>query len=108
LNLTNIIILSLSITAIHVAFAEGNVLSPVRVAIANILDKISLKASRYIQKPLWDCLPCMASVWTIVLTLTIQPFLILAVCGLNVIVEKFIEDDDTGGIVKELPTLWRK
>jgi hypothetical protein len=89
------IILSLIITGLHVAFQPGNVLSPVRVFLANGLDKIlDNKWSKYVQKPLWDCLACMSSVWTIVLTWSFDIRVILAVCGLNVIISRLIERDE--------------
>lgn len=91
-----IVILSLIITGIHIVFQQGNVLSPVRVLVANFLDKkLDKKWSCYVQKPLWCCLPCMSSVWTIVLTWHFDVFLICAVCGLNVIISRIIEQEET-------------
>lgn len=90
-----IIITSLIITAIHIAFKPGNVLSFLRVWIANGLDIIvGMKWSKYVQKPLWDCLPCMASVWTVVITGRFDVILICAVCGLNVIIGRLIEREE--------------
>jgi hypothetical protein len=90
-----VVILSLMITAVYTLFQEGNLLSPVRIWGANILDRsFGLKWSRYIQKPLWDCLPCMASVWGILLSWSFDVRLLLAVCGVNVIVSRFVFDDD--------------
>ncbi len=94
--LINAVIISLQITAVYVTFMDGNVLAWLRIGAANILDKIfGSRASRYIQKPLWDCLPCMSSVWTIVLA---WPFnwlqdwrLVLAVCGITFILDRIIE-----------------
>lgn len=81
------IILSLQITAIWVLFAPGNLLYPLRVAIANKLDKwMGKKNSIIAQKPLFDCLCCMSSVWTILLTLSIDIPLMLVVCGINCII----------------------
>lgn len=93
--LQTIVVYSLIITGIYVAFQQGNVLGWLRIAVANGLDKaIGKKWSRYIQKPLWDCLPCMASVWTVVLDVAtgVSPWqllllLILGVCGLNALLE---------------------
>lgn len=82
------------ITGIHVAFQTGNVLSFVRIAVANALDKaVGKKWSRYIQKPLWDCLPCMASVWVLVLSQHVDLGVTLAVCGLNAVIERLITHD---------------
>jgi hypothetical protein len=93
--MTSVILMSLIITGIHIAFAEGNALSFVRVWIANRMDAaIGSKWSKYIQKPLWDCLPCMSSVWTIVITRRFDLLLICAVCGLNVIIARVIEQDE--------------
>lgn len=83
-----IAVLSLMITGLRVATWSGNMLMHPRVWCANLLDKIlGKKWSRYVQKPLWDCLPCMASVWTIVFTWSIDIKLILAVCGMNVLID---------------------
>jgi hypothetical protein len=83
--------LSLIITAIYTLFSEGNALSWLRVWCANQLDLcFGLKMSKYIQKPLWDCLPCMASIWGIVLTWSFDVKLLLIVCGLNVIIDKIL------------------
>jgi hypothetical protein len=83
-----IIIVSLVITGLHFAFMQGNVLSPVRVWCANRLDAwFGQKWSKYIQKPLWGCMPCMASIWGLILCgVHLMP--ILAVCGLNVIISQ--------------------
>lgn len=86
------IILSLQITAIYIVFQQGMLLGWFRIALANDFDKtIGKKWSRYIQKPLWDCLPCMASVWTIILMHDFDLGMILLVCGLNVIINKILE-----------------
>lgn len=108
-----IIITSLIITAIHIAFKPGNVLSFLRVWIANGLDiTVGMKWSKYVQKPLWDCLPCMASVWTIVITGRFDVLLICAVCGLNVIISQALIFADEGEVVHgeteyhdEVPTI---
>lgn len=92
------IILSLQITAIYTLFQQGMLLGKVRIGFANIIDKaFGLRASRVIQKPLFDCLICMSGIWTVLLTLQVdQPFitidlpLILTVCGINVLIDKII------------------
>lgn len=90
------IYISLIITAIYVCFSQGMILSFVRVAVANLLDKrIGKKWSLYVQKPLWGCLPCMASIWTVVIAWRFDIWLMLAVCGLNVIISRIIERDET-------------
>jgi len=86
------IILSLQITAIYIVFQQGMVLGWFRIMVANMMDWLlgNIK-SRYIQKPLWDCLPCMASVWTVILMWKIDVGMILIVCGINVIINKFLD-----------------
>src|ERR1044071_2182900 len=89
------IILGLAITGIHVACWPGNIFSVVREKLATQFDDwFGKKASRYVQKPLWDCLPCMASFWTIYLTLKIDLILILAVSGLLVLIDQNIRHPD--------------
>lgn len=86
------LILSLQITAIYIVFQQGMLLGWFRIMMANVLDKrFGMLRSRYIQKPLWDCLPCMASVWTIILMWKIDVRMILLVCGVNVIINKFLD-----------------
>lgn len=98
--------LSLIITALFIAFSEGMVLFWLRRAVALLLIKIcGRKWAMILQKPLWGCLPCMASFWVIVLAV---PFdlqqlardwkiyleMMLIVCGINAIIGKFIDDGD--------------
>lgn len=45
----------------------------------------------WIVKPLYDCLPCMASVWTIVLTQSVNIKDILIVCGMNAIIASVLQ-----------------
>lgn len=100
----NIIITSLIITALHFAFMQGNVLSPVRVFMANGFDILfGKKWSAIVQKPLWSCLPCMASVWGLFLCGLDVP-VICAVCGLNVIISQslvFGEGEVIQGSIQE-------
>lgn len=95
--MTGIIYISLIILGIYVCFRQGMILGWVRIAVANKLDRwAGIKWSRYVQKPLWDCLPCMASVWTIVLTWQVNMWQILAVCGLNFLISKaFLDEADS-------------
>lgn len=94
-----ILTVSLICAGLHVASWEGNVFGGVRAFLATWLDRaVGKKWSRYIQKPLWDCLPCMASVWTILFTWSIDPWLILAVCGLNSIIERIIKHPEDAAI----------
>jgi hypothetical protein len=91
------ITISLQITAIYVLFQQGSLLGFVRIYFANLLDKHFDKIkSIYIQKPLWDCLCCMSSFWTIVLTWSFDVKLLLCVCGCNCIIYHLIFDDERG------------
>ncbi len=88
------LILSLQITAIHICFSEGNIFSFIRVWFANRLDNaLGKKRSKYVQQPLWGCPVCMASFWTIALTMNFNLWLILCVCGFNVIISRLKEDE---------------
>lgn len=87
-------ILSIQIIAVHIAFSDGNIFSFIRIAGANVLDKIFGKTASVIaQKPLWECYVCMASVWTILLTWSFDIELILLVCGINYLVQKTIMNE---------------
>lgn len=89
--LSQILICSLICTGLYICFQQGNILGFVRIAVANFLDRnLDRKWSKYIQKPLWDCIACMASVWTILFTWSVDIGLILAVCGLNAIIERIL------------------
>jgi hypothetical protein len=91
------IIISLQITAIYVLFQQGSLFGGMRIWIANLLDKHFDKIkSIYIQKPLWDCLCCMSSFWTIVLTWSFDIRLLLCVCGVNCIIYNLFFADETG------------
>lgn len=100
--------LSCMIAAIYCAFGQGNILGWFRIWCANGLDRaFGKKASRYIQKPLWDCLACMASLWSVILmwTFDIMPDTpriffaeVLITCGLNYIIDNLLlneRDTDT-------------
>jgi len=89
------IILSLQITAIYFIFQQGMFLGWFRILMANHIDLVYGKtASRYIQKPLWDCLICMASVWTIIFTQSFNVSLMLVVCGINAVIDKILNYGD--------------
>jgi hypothetical protein len=91
------ITISLQITAIYVLFQQGSLLGGVRIWVANFLDKHFDKIkSIYIQKPIWDCLCCMSSVWTIILTWSFDFRLLLCVCGCNCIIYNFFFNNEAG------------
>jgi hypothetical protein len=82
---------SLIITGFHVSTWQGMILGPARIFLANNLDKVfGKRLSRILQKPLWDCLPCMAGIWTIMLMWEFDLLAILAVCGLNAVIDSII------------------
>ena len=86
-------ILSLQITAIYLLFQQGMLLGWLRISVANLLDWFFVKdirISRLIQKPFWDCLTCMAGIWTIILTGTLNFKLILWVCTMNAFIDKLL------------------
>lgn len=115
-------ILSFQITCIHALFMEGMLLGKFREILATWLDgfifwffaksvlipynwkfpswKRAYALSQHIQKPLWGCVICMASVWTIILTRFdhhaihwLKPIdfpLMFTVCGINCIIDKIV------------------
>ena len=77
-----------------------------RVIIENIMDKVCIffskmfkvksplitgkKASKHLLKPVFSCVICMSGIWTIILTWSFNFPLIFVVCGINVLIDKFI------------------
>jgi len=93
--LMNAFIISIQIIAVHLCFKQGEIFGEVRIATANLLDWLFGKSmSIYIQKPMWNCVVCMASIWTIILSWSFDIHLILLVCGINYFLDKFIPVDD--------------
>lgn len=90
------LILSLKITAVYKCFQPGNVFFSLRNHIASLLYDTSL---RIIEKPLYDCLPCMASIWgTIFYFLSVKNNynfieVIIIVCGMLSVIEHFLTED---------------
>lgn len=88
------IILSLKITTVYVLFQQGMLLGGVRIWTANRTDKwFGKRNSKIIQKPIWSCLTCMSGIWTVIFTLGIDIPLIFTVCGLNAIIDKWLDYD---------------
>ena len=85
------LVISLQILCIYALFQEGMILGWLRIWAANHFDKLGGKTSRYIQKPLWDCFVCMSSFWTIVLTFSFDLKLIMVVCGINTLLDKYMD-----------------
>ena len=89
-----VVLVSFVSLGIYISFGQGMIFGWARIAVANKLDKwIGVSWSRYVQKPLWECFPCMARVWSIILTERVDVFLILAVSGLNFLIEKTFVDE---------------
>lgn len=94
IHLDNILANSLIILCIHALFWPGMLLFPLR----KYLDRLPV----VIKKPVFDCMICMASVWGLIfflyangLSLSSHYFYcliphILAVCGLNVILDSVV------------------
>jgi hypothetical protein len=82
--------ISLIIVAIHALFWEGMILFPV----GRILNYLPL----LIKKPLFQCMICMSSIWTLIIAYCyhvpiFRPqiiILMLTVCGINVIIDSII------------------
>jgi hypothetical protein len=91
------ITISLQITAIFVLFQQGSLFGFVRIKGAQLLAKyFDNVKSIYIQKPIWECLCCMSSFWTIVLTWSFDIRLLLCVCGCNCIIYNLFFNDERG------------
>lgn len=104
-TLINALTHSIIILGIYVAFDLQNAFGWLRSFFANMLDKwFGKKRSMFIQKPIWECYPCMASFWTIIIHLVTGDLmtmvkgapvefalLILLVCGINKVIECLID-----------------
>lgn len=101
--------ISLMITAIYASTREGMIFYSIRTKTETILDKIiGEKASGIISKPLFECLVCMSSIWTLILfyifwdgyfislidALRYLANLILIVCGINALISIIISKED--------------
>lgn len=82
--------ISLCILAVHACTWDGMVLERPRAAVQTLLDKlVGVERSEWLQKPLFGCLTCMASVWGVFGCITFSvplldwPITILTVCGIN-------------------------
>lgn len=69
---------------IHVCFMEGMIFERLRIE-----KYISL--NEWFIKPLYDCLPCMASFWTCVILWKIDIKAMLIVCGMNAIIASLLQ-----------------
>lgn len=95
---------------IHVCFMEGMIFERLRIDVFRIYsiwhkfkgfcecDEIIQKdyiiiqlITEFITKPLYDCLPCMASFWTCVILWKIDIKSMLIVCGMNAIIASLLQ-----------------
>ena len=74
--------ISLICTGIHVCFMEGMILYKLR---------IDRYLPEWVVKPLYDCLPCMASFWSIVLLWRVDIKAMLIICGINAIISSILQ-----------------
>lgn len=96
------LVIVLKNAALYFCFKEGEIFGSIRIAGANFFDKnLPAITSRYIQKPLWDCLQCMSSFWTMIWLLIYGVYnvlywfeCIMLVCGMSLIISFFIKEDD--------------
>jgi len=89
--------ISLCILAVYACTREGMILERPRAAVQTFLDRVcGYSLSEWLQKPLFGCLVCMASLWTLVLSPVFSvklwdiPIMALTVCGINYVLWKFI------------------
>jgi hypothetical protein len=89
-----ILILSLIITGIHVSMWEGMIFG-------KVAEWIHSKIGPVASKPVYSCLSCMSSLWTILLwgcfydtyLTLLLPLTILGVSGLNTIISKILNNE---------------
>jgi len=105
-NISTIIIISLICTGIYISTQDNFVLGNIRAKTQNMIDRLfGVEKSELICKPLFNCLICESSFWSILLGLTVLfpeltffqrlaqlPFLILCVAGLNTIITALIKN----------------
>ena len=93
------------IVAIYSATSEGMIFYKCKIEIKSALDRLlGQEISEVISKPLFDCLICMSSFWTLALLLLVYDIeiisfgliikTILIVAGLNTIISKYINEDN--------------
>lgn len=76
--------ISLICTGIHACFMEGMIFYNIRL-------ERSIKVPEWLLKPLYDCLPCMASLWTCLILWRIDIEAMLIVCGMNTIIASVLQ-----------------
>jgi len=81
--------ISLICVGIHVCFLDGMVFECLRI------EKYLHSKLQWFVKPLYDCLPCMASVWTCIILWKIDIKAMLIVCGINAILAGVLQFFDS-------------
>ena len=108
--------ISLICAGIHVCFLEGMIFGGIAKVIIDSIIKICIiqfvwtiwiilllfrlsvdlrkfhnNTFEWITKPLYDCLPCMASFWTCIILWKIDIKSMLIVCGMNAIIASLLQ-----------------
>ena len=98
--ITTALTISLIILGVYLSTRDDMIFGKLRAWLQTKMDKVfGVKVSDWLQKPLFECCYCMASVWTLVLSPYFSiswydiPIMILVVCGINVVL---------GGVLKYL------
>lgn len=96
MNLEVTILTSLKIAFMYAAMKPDMIFYPLRLFFEWILKPLPIKVQLYLSKPLFDCIVCMGSFWTIVFTLNIFSFsleylmFLFQVAGLNYLISTVI------------------
>lgn len=92
--LSTVLTISLITIGIHASTWDGMILEPIRIWLDS---KLSNKYGKYIKKPLYECLICMSSVYTIIYSVLTYGcisantlVLIITVAGLNTLLMHFL------------------
>lgn len=100
------ILASLIIFGIHATTREGMIFHGVKMRVASKIEKLlsrkydfyeAEKKTAFLLKPLFDCAPCMASVWGTIIYFTLNPSypylaFIFGLSGLNFLVNRFMPE----------------
>lgn len=95
-NIQLTVLTSLKVVFIYAAMKPGMIFHPLRLFFDWCLKPFPVKWQLYLAKPLYDCLVCQASFWTIIFTLNIFSvsigylFFLFQVGGLNFILSLWI------------------
>lgn len=87
-----IVLNSIICLGIHTTTREGMVFEPIANAMRCFANGI-MDESQYLCKPLFDCMPCMASIWGVAGYFYFEPDIniivyVLALCGVNALISK--------------------